>query len=217
MLYRLLFSPQYQKAFQWCAKRSMFHLHNFITIISLFSPSPLHHSPLPSEYMGWSECLFFNCVVILSHYLQTHCAVYVLKHVFCISCGNSQVLIHPWFLGEFIMWCQAEENIFLQRQTFQDKIVSGTKRITEIGWDLSGSSYPVPRLQHWLLHHLPRDWLSLQACDFPDPTSCHLKLMIWLKWELEHWRVRSTFLQSSETSSAWHGLSKIIKNIFLML
>lgn len=101
-------------------------------------------------------------------------------------------------------------------------IFSGAKRITEVGRNLSRSSSPVPLLQHWLLHHLPRDW---DEADEPVVPQILLLTLLkdddipkdQLKQGLQPWRLTLAFFWSSGSSSDWHSLSKKIKKSFFML
>lgn len=166
MLCRLSFSLQYQKTFQWRAKGSMFHLHYFIIILSLFSPSTLLRSPLPSEYVHWSECLFLNCVVIFSHYLQPHCAVFVLKYIYIkyISCGIYRSLFNRSAWGSSLPGVKLRKTFSfrskLSRTTFS---VVPTESLRQEGtFQDHLTQFPCSRL----LHHLPRNWLSLTSLWF---------------------------------------------------
>lgn len=101
-------------------------------------------------------------------------------------------------------------------------IFSGAKRIIEVGRDLSRSSSPVPLLQHWWFHHLPRDWV--EADESVVPQILLLALLTdddipedQLKGGLQPWRVRFAFFHPSGTSSDWHALLKIMKNAFFTL
>lgn len=141
----------------------MFCLHYPIFILS-----PPFLPPTPPKYVHWSECLVLNCVVIFSQYLQTQtlCCVCVKVGKIRSTCflypvGGSQIFV-SW--GKHSSWGSSFPSV-RPRKTFSFRgelsritiIFSDAKRIIEVGRDLSRSSSPVPLLQHWLFHHLPRD------------------------------------------------------------